>query len=146
MPLVELKRFAYTPVGTFGRLHLPAFSCFTVECPWMDNIPNTSCIPEGRYEMALGYYNRGGYGAYEILQVPQRTHIKIHRGNNVSNIRGCVATGRRLGSVGAQWSVTDSRPTFAQFMQAMGGVQHATVQITFERLAALSTAVEPQLG
>jgi len=31
-------------------------------------------------------YNRGGYPAYEVMGVPERTLIKIHVGNSIDDV------------------------------------------------------------
>lgn len=127
---MQLVRFAYTPFGTFGRLSVPEFQCFTVERPWLNNVPRESCIPEGDYEMVLGRFNRGGYPAYELIGVPGRSLIKIHRGNTMDDVLGCIALGRSLGWVANKWAVISSRVAFGQFMGIMSGTEKTTIRIT----------------
>ena len=131
---VTLERFAYAPVGTFGLLTLPEFRCFTVERPWLGNEVRVSCIPEGEYEMRLGRFNRGGYPAYELLDVPGRTLIKIHRGNTMNDLLGCIAPGRELGFVDNLWAVTNSTKAYGDFMEAMGGTKAGRLHITHKEL------------
>lgn len=126
---VELERFAYTPHGTFGRIMLPEFECFTVERPWLDNKRRQSCIPEGTYELVLGMYNRGGYPAYELMDVPDRSLIKIHVGNTMDDIVGCIAPGKALGFLERKWAVSSSRKAFNEFMVAMNGIQATKIHI-----------------
>ena len=126
---VLLERFAWTPMGVFGRLMIPEFECFTVERPWRNNIPQESCIPLGTYDLRLGRYNRGGYPAYELIDVPNRSLIKIHRGNTSTDVIGCIALGQRLGWINGQWAVTGSRRAFDDFMSAMDNVPHSRIQI-----------------
>ena len=121
---------AYTPQGVFGRFILPEFECFTVEKPWLDNKPRESCIPEGQYELKLGMFNRGGYPAYEVMNVPGRTLIKIHIGNSIDDVVGCIAPGKSLGYVHRKWAVTASRAAYKEFMQMMDGVQTSVLEIT----------------
>lgn len=127
---IQLERFAYTPYGVFGRLMFPEFQCFTVERPWLDNRPRESCIPEGEYDMVLGRYNRGGYAAYEIVGVPNRSLIKIHIGNTMDDLLGCVAPGKALGWVENKWAVTSSRVAHTEFMEAMGSAERGRIRIT----------------
>ena len=127
---MELKRFAYTPMGTFGKLYIPEFECFTVERPWFDNKIRESCIPEGSYELHLGIFNCGGYKAYEILNVPGRYLIKIHVGNTMDDVVGCIVPGKALGWVKQQWAVISSKATYKQFMDAMGGIKNSHINIT----------------
>ncbi len=128
--IVTLERFAYTPYGAFGKLMMPEFECYTVERPWLDNKPRESCIPEGEYGLKLGMYNRGGYAAYEVMDVPNRSLIKIHVGNTIDDVIGCIAPGKALGYLEKKWSVSSSRKAFKEFMRAMDGVERSTLRIT----------------
>ncbi len=96
--IYTLNRFARTSKGTFGALFTPNDLEFaTVERPWLDNKPFVSCIPEGLYECAPRWYNRGKYLAIEILDVPDRTHILFHIANHSRHVAGCVGVNERLG-------------------------------------------------
>lgn len=114
-----LERFAYTPYGVFGKLTTDEFECYTVERPWLDNKRRESCIPEGAYTIQLGRYNRGGYAAYEVMGVPNRSLIKIHKGNTIDDVIGCIATGTSLGYIKGKWAVTGSSKAFTDFMRVM---------------------------
>lgn len=126
---VLLERFAYSPFGVFGRLMLPEFECYTVERPWMDNKVRLSCIPEGNYTLKLGAYNRGGYPAYEVTGVPGRSLIKIHIGNTIDDVVGCIAPGKSLGYMEKKWAVGSSKKAFREFMEAMDGAERAKILI-----------------
>lgn len=128
--MITLERFAYTPMGTFGRLLFDEFECYTVERPWLNNKPRESCIPEGTYTLKLGVYNRGGYPAYEVLNVPNRSLIKIHVGNTMDDVIGCISPGKELSFLGGKWGVTGSRKALNEFMESMGGAESATLSIT----------------
>lgn len=124
-----LERFAYTPYGVFGRFIMPEFECYTVERPWRDNKQRESCIPEGRYALKLGMYNRGGYPAYEVLNVPNRSLIKIHVGNTIDDVIGCIAPGKALGYMERKWAVSSSKKAFKELMAVMDGVEESTLEI-----------------
>lgn len=133
---VLVNRFAYSYHGVFSHLLVNDFRCFTLENPWADNQPNVSCIPAGIYTMRLGMYNKPKvpYAAYELQAVPGRSLIKIHVGNTMDDVLGCLVTGRRLGWVKkpgkpARWAVTSSKLAFNAFMKAMGGVETAVIEI-----------------
>ena len=119
--IARLFRFAFTPAGVFGQLHVGGFSCYTVEKPWNKNLPYVSCIPSGKYQIVPSVYNRGGYDAYEILDVHGRHQIKIHIGNRAKDVQGCIALGNQLGAVHGEWAVTNSSAAFGAFMNAMNG-------------------------
>ena len=117
-----LQRFAYTVQGTFGELILPSGNTlYTVERPWLDNKPTVSCIPTGVYRCQPRKYYRGGYEAIEVIEVPDRSYILIHRGNTMDDLAGCIAPGLHLGYVSNKWAVTNSREAFAQVMDELGG-------------------------
>ena len=69
----------------------------------------------GRYKLWNRYYNRGGYEAVEITDVPNRSYILIHVGNYVKNSLGCVLLGRSITRMNEQLAVTHSRAAFKQF-------------------------------
>lgn len=113
----DLTRY-YTPLGTFGQFSTPdGITLYTVERPWLDNLPNVSCIPEGNYTCVPRHFFRGGYDAVEILNVPGRTHILFHIANVPGDVLGCVGVGAQLGALGSQWAVLRSREGFAKFME-----------------------------
>lgn len=131
-----LERFAYTPLGTFGRLILPEFFAWTVERPWLGNAPRESCIPEGEYDLVETIFHRGGYKTWEILGVPNRTLIKIHKANTMHDLLGCIAPGKRLGVIDPPgdpemtWAVISSGEAFAELMVAMGREKPPRILIT----------------
>lgn len=94
-----------------------------------------SCIPTGRYPLVLGVYNRGGYPAYELLDVPGRSLIKVHKGNTMDDVLGCIAPGTELGfmetrkGTGAKWAVTASGQAFKAFMTATDGAERGHIDV-----------------
>lgn len=128
--IVQLERFAYTPMGTFGRLTVPEGLWYTVERPWADNQPRVSCIPTGLYPLVLGRYNRGDYPAYEVKNVPGRSLIKIHVANSMDDVLGCIAPGKALGWIHEKWAVSRSREAYEEFMALMDDVAEAQIRIT----------------
>jgi hypothetical protein len=129
MDKVFLDRFAYTPFGTFGRLRVGDFLCFTIERKWLDNEPFISCIPAGAYIMTLGNFG-GNYPNYELQDVPGRSAIEIHRGNTSEDVKGCIAVGYRLGTSYDKWAVTSSADAMRGYMKAMGGVPEALLVVS----------------
>jgi hypothetical protein len=91
----------YKRGGTNGTLTLNGhFVCFTIELPWKENKPNSSCIPEGIYELrsrtSTKFHNH-----LEILDVPNRSYILIHPANNaITELRGCIAPVNLLTGIG----------------------------------------------
>lgn len=91
---LELIR-TYFPNGTNGELRLkqnkPAFICFTIELPWLDNKQRVSCIPEGRYELTKRYSPKFGHHLL-VNEVKGRELILIHPANDaIKELKGCIA-------------------------------------------------------
>lgn len=145
---IRLQRFAYTPMGTFGRLTIGKQEWYTVERPWADNAPSISCIPEGVYTLkqrASDVVKRSTGGAYvkgwEVTSVPGRSLIMLHVGNTVDDLEGCIAPGKLLGTVSGKWAVQSSRPAFDEMMSALAGQDSWTLTID-----QLQPAAKPQAG
>ncbi len=118
-----LTRFCYADFGTFGEFSLPdGMTLATVERPWLNNTPSQSCIPVGEYLCKPRRYNRGGYDAVEVTDVPGRSYILFHIGNFISNSKGCILVNSylqgdsRLGLRGVS-----SKTAFNSFMEHYGG-------------------------
>ena len=127
--MINLCRFCYSDWGTFGRLSAGGRVWFTVERPWAYNHRNVSCIPEGVYPVRMDYYHRGGYPAYELDNVPGRSEIKIHIGNTLDDVSGCVAIGMDMGWVNGKWAIKHSKVAFHDFMAAMDGIDKTVIKI-----------------
>ena len=74
--------------GTFGALLLKGKCfCSTLELPWLNNTPYTSCIPDGKYICTL--FNSPKHGlVWQINDVPGRTVIEIHSANSIHQTGG----------------------------------------------------------
>lgn len=124
--MVTIERFCYADSGVFGKLILPSGQhLFTVERPWLNNARGISCIPEGQYLCVPRYYNRGGYKAVEITNVDNRSHILFHVANRPKDIMGCVGVGTKLGSIGGDWAILNSKLGFKAFMDEVGYYEFA---------------------
>lgn len=104
------------------------FKFYTLERPWLNNAKNKSCIPDGTYQCKKDIYYGGDgpggkkkdYPSYLIMNVPGRTQIKIHKGNYVKDVVGCVALGSSMDiKKPAVWS---SAIAYNKFMQSMTDV------------------------
>lgn len=123
-PVVQLFR-TYEEQGTFGTLVTDGFSCVTVERPWRDNKNKVSCIPEGTYRCEFGASSKNipvSNMAYEVLDVPNRTVIKIHIANWPADLEGCIGLGKEIyKSPDGNKMVTKSAQTVVAFHNFMDG-------------------------
>lgn len=90
MELLLLR--SYSPKGVNGILQFQGQTlCSTIELPWRDNLPQISCIPEGKYRISKRYSPRFGWH-FEIEAVSGRKYILFHPANNAEKeLKGCIA-------------------------------------------------------
>lgn len=142
--MIILERFAYTPMGTFGRLSFMDFSCFTIEKPWDGNKPYESCVPEGAYNIQKYVSPKFGkvfalYGN-TVSVTPNvnyaRSTILIHPANVSSDLEGCIGLGDSLGYVKNQWAVLNSVDTVKKFYDVIHALDNIPFNITFKTINA----------
>lgn len=138
-PTLLLERFAYTPVGAFGRLFCDDldFDCFTIERPWVNNQRMVSCIPEGDY--TLRWHNSPTFGrvlafvgnGVTIAPGPdsKRSAILIHAANTIDDLKGCIGLGTTLGFYRSKWAVLNSKPTVEKFNALMEQYNNVPISI-----------------
>ena len=112
--IIELKRNCLDN-GTFGKITLDGeFLCYTVERPWLSNLPFKSCVPPGEYDLHpydspkhpnCFYLENKNLGV--SLSGTTRTHILIHVANWVEEVEGCIGPGMSLHP--ARWGVGRSK-------------------------------------
>lgn len=128
--MMILERFAYSPLGTFGRIMFNGKTWYTVERPWLDNKANISCIPEGTYTANRYKSPTPGRGiVWQLNRVPNRSFIQIHPGNTQQDVVGCIALGTVLGCIGDQWAVLHSKIAFNEFMNETAGLDEISILI-----------------
>lgn len=95
--------------------------CFTLELPWKDNKHDTSCIPIGSYACQWTFSPHLNKYTYEILNVPNRQGIRIHGGNFVTDLLGCLALGTAESDLNRDGmiDVTNSRAAIETFEKIM---------------------------
>lgn len=109
---IELKRFAYHPEGTLGVIDFFEERFYTIERPWLDNKPNVSCIPVGKYD--TGWRKSPRFGeTWHIQDVTDRTYILIHAANFPKDVQGCIGLG--TGLMGDRVAVSNSRKAVDRF-------------------------------
>lgn len=127
MTVVKLVRWTQSNLATFGRLYLGSHTWLTVERPAIGVHP---CIPVGMYPLVLDVYHKGGYPAYEVRAVKDRSRILIHGANRASELEGCIAPGNILGLFDGEIGITSSRDALAAFMRAMAGQPDPQLVVT----------------
>lgn len=101
---------------TMGTLVAGPLKLFTLELPWLNNEPQTSCIPAGTYLCPLAWSDRYQQLMPRLLHVPDRTGILIHSGNFAGDTHGCILVGKSATAS----AVYDSRGAWALFQDWLG--------------------------
>ena len=109
--------------GTFGTIHLPGQPrFFSLELPWKDNHPFLSCVPTGIYPAEMAWSAHFGRNLYHLLDVPDRDAIEVHVANWASELRGCIALGRKIAQWPKKgWGVANSASALDLFTHALHG-------------------------
>lgn len=129
MPHIYIERFCESPMGTFGRVILDDFQCYSVERQWLGNTPNLSCIPVGTYDI-IRVPNLKKKGAqWQFVDVPDRSAIEFHVANVASEVQGCIGLGKSLGTLWGQWAVMESADTLLLFNKLLDLYTKAHVTI-----------------
>lgn len=82
----------YNEKSTPGRLFINGgFYCHTLE------LPKLLCIPEGEYSLHMTYSPRFKRIMPQVMNVPERSGIRIHWGNFVKDSSGCILVGYDAG-------------------------------------------------
>lgn len=112
-----LRRLEQNEVGTYGVLEVNgAEVAKTLELPWRDNHPQTSCVPAGTYDVVLDYSPHFNRDLWELTEVPGRSECKFHPANVPDELRGCIALGSDYGDFNGVKGVVHSVDAVAKFM------------------------------
>jgi hypothetical protein len=122
-----LSRFAQLEKETIGRLDYDGESYWTVERPWLNNLPFESCIPDGNYVLRRCNSPKFGPNMWEVADVPGRSHILIHVANTSRDVVGCIGLGESL--YGDLSGVGSSRKAIAAFYDKTAGLDEIELTI-----------------
>ncbi len=116
---MKIIRVGHSDNATFGVLKTDDDMPFavTAELPWKDNQVGVSCIPKGTYECKRIISPKFGE-TFEIIDVPGRTHILFHKGNNPpADSKGCILIAEEFGTLNGEAAILASGRGFAEFLQ-----------------------------
>lgn len=118
--IIRVQRKKQTADGIFGIMTIDgnSFGCFTVE-----NLKDS--IPAGNYPVEFTYspeFNQ----TMPLIDVPNRTAIRIHYANYPHQLLGCIAVGDKE----EPDAVDDSRVTFNQLFKIINGQEDLQIIVT----------------
>ena len=139
MITLYLDRTKFLPNCTFGSLHTPKQSLYTLEDTVREvpgvpvshwKIAGKTAIPAGTYPLILDMSNRFKKIMPHILNVPGFEGVRIHSGNTEHDTEGCVLLGWNLGADGK--SITQSKLAVEDFMSEIEEYYDAQVPVQIQ--------------
>lgn len=96
MNLLLIRKHFYDN-STIGELYIDdLYECFILEDKVRDEkIPGITAIPAGKYEVVVTYSPRFGRYLPLLLDVPDFSGVRIHKGNTHKDTEGCLIVGAR---------------------------------------------------
>lgn len=116
MKLIRVSRSVTATYGVLLQGDIPF--AVTLERPWLDNQPNVSCIPAGKYECRKVDSPKFGT-TFEVANVPGRSRILFHKGNVATESEGCILVGEAFNPVLGKPGITQSGAGFAEFLSLL---------------------------
>lgn len=96
-----LERFVLRKSYTIGVLRIfdesenVIFTCYTLELSWNNNLRNISSIPLGSYKCEITNSPKFGK-CFMVKDVLNRSNILFHKGNYISETKGCILVGHQI--------------------------------------------------
>lgn len=127
--LFRIVRIAYLDKSTFGVfLDNKTPFCLTLERPWLENKKNISCIPEGYYICHRVASPKFG-DTFEVINVPERSHVLFHKGNISEDTHGCIILGEQYEPLSGENAVIASGKAFKEFKEKLKGLDQFILAI-----------------
>lgn len=117
-----LQRISSRLHATYGLLmeNNEPWLC-TIEDAWKDNEPFKSCIPPGSYLCQRVVSPKFGE-TFELINVPNRTKILFHWGDDEDDTAGCLLLGMQWGNYTGKTELDLSREAHKRFMRRLDGI------------------------
>lgn len=125
---MSLKRVAEIESGIFSELRdeQNGLVAVTLEHAYLCEGKNTYSpkIPDGTYTCVKGNHRLEGmtedFVTFEVTGVIGHTNILFHWGNYNKDSEGCILVGKQMLGSSKEEMITNSRETFAKFMELVG--------------------------
>lgn len=129
---LDVYRFLETDLSIIGRLTVDGQQlCFDLEPSRFHPVHvGHSCIACGVYQVRLTMSPHLGYVTPELVDVPGRSAIRIHKGNKPEDSLGCTLVGTGHGPQ-PDW-VSDSHDAFDQLMALCRAAEARSEAISIE--------------
>ena len=129
---IDVYRFTETDRSITSRVTIDGQQfCFALEPSRFKPVhPGHPCIPAGIYKVKLLLSPHFDYVTPELINVPKRSDIRIHKGNRPEDSLGCTLVGESHGPQ-PDW-VGDSKDAFDRLMRLCAIAEGSKEEITVE--------------
>jgi hypothetical protein len=129
---IDVYRFSESDRSIIGRVAVDGQQfCFDLEPARFHPVhEGHPCIPCGLYKAKLTMSPHFHYVTPEILDVPGRTHIRMHKGNKPEDSLGCTLVGESHGPA-PDW-ISESHTAFDRLMELCRAAEERGEEITVE--------------
>lgn len=128
MKELHIVRRFYAERFTMGEAFCGGPKWYSLELPWGDNHPETSCIPVGTYK-ATRHTRADGLKSLLLEGVPGRTEVEVHPGNTTAQTHGCILLGKGAYCSLATAGVANSDAALDELYVALDGDEDITVTV-----------------
>ena len=131
---LTLQRTLLSEDCTIGELYVEnVIECHTLELPTRDGLPG-SAIPTGIFIVANRFSPKLGRNVPHIDNIPNRSNILIHYGNDEKDTNGCILVGRVWTPANPCW-IGESRLAFDALYEKIAAAFSAGDSVTIEILS-----------
>lgn len=129
---IDVYRFSESDRSILGRVAIDGQQfCFDLEPARFTPVhAGHPCIPCGVFKVRLTHSPHLGYVTPELLDVPDRSNIRIHKGNEPKDSLGCTLVGESHGPE-PDW-VAQSAIAFDRLMEVLQAAEARGEEITAE--------------
>ena len=122
---LRLHRTSQNEERTLGVIRIGDALLYTVEKPWVENVPGESCVPTGFYVLephnGKRFRDTWALVGQTVSHLPEpgirRFACVFHAGNTAADVSGCIAPGMSAEPDG----VVDSLSAMAVLRMHLGG-------------------------
>lgn len=121
MKELKLKRIQHLDNATIGTLTISdtiTDPIYTLENPLRETDKDNR-IPAGTY-ICKPYSGTKYQDVYIVENVPNRSAILIHWGNTEKDTLGCILIGNKIGKIGIEPAILQSKKCFERFRSLIG--------------------------
>jgi len=140
---LDVYRLNETDRSILGRLTIEGQQfCFTLEPSRFHPVhAGHPCIPCGVFKVKLSMSPHFGYVTPEVLGVPGRSAIRMHKGNKPEDSLGCTLVGESHGPA-PDW-VSQSKEAFSRLMDLCTAAEERGEDIAVEYHDLPQQGVQP---